>query len=368
MSSIMLKRLIFPLLGSITTAATLTFGLPGWTLPLSPGDRVRITIPSDEILPENTPDTHRFSGVYEVNLDGNLYLPLLDPVPAAGLEPIELNQQIETALVEGGYFQPDFLQVTTSIVQWSPIQVYVSGAAFLPGRILVDEELPDEDGTISAGERAEPFTLSGSYSLGRYLTVALRLAGGIKPNADVQNVRLVRDGEEKAIDLSGIFSGEPFDDIPLIAGDQIIIPQLDTVQNDLVRPSQITPSAIAVFISNQTTPNTDGGGDIAQFTYGTRLSQAVVAARCAGGSETINANRRITLVQTDRLTGETKVFDQDVEDLLRNPNDTEVNPYLMPEDSIVCYDSDVTNVSGVLDFIGDILSPFRLIQTIFFGF
>ncbi|MFZ4558326.1 MAG: hypothetical protein ACOYN8_18335, partial [Pseudanabaena sp.] len=39
-------------------------------LPLSPGDRIRLLIPEGEL----------FSGVYEVNLDGNIQIPYLDPL------------------------------------------------------------------------------------------------------------------------------------------------------------------------------------------------------------------------------------------------------------------------------------------------
>ena len=364
-----LRNFKLSLFASIATAITLSLPLPGWTLPLSPGDRIRISIPSDEVLPQNTPESYRFSGVYEVNLDGKLYLPLIEPLSVTGLEPSEVNQQVRNALVQGGYFQPNFLQVTTSIVQWAPIQVNVAGATFKPGRILVEETLPEENEDTPPVNRAEPFTVSGAYPPGRYLTAALRTAGGLKPTADITNIRLIRGEEEQTFDLTGVLTGEPFEDVALIAGDQIVVPELNQIQGELVRPSQVTPSAIAVFISNQSTSNNDtGNGDISQFTYGSRFSQAVVAGRCAGGTRSTNANRRVTLVQTDRLTGQTQVFDQKVEDLLRNPNDEAINPYLMPEDSIVCYDSNVANTSGVLDFISSILNPFRLVQSIFFGF
>uniref|UniRef100_A0ACD5GVM7 Uncharacterized protein n=1 Tax=Desertifilum tharense IPPAS B-1220 TaxID=1781255 RepID=A0ACD5GVM7_9CYAN len=43
------------------------------------------------------------------------------------------------------------------------------------------------------------------------------------------------------IDVSGVFTGELLDDVPLIAGDRIIIPEREIIQSELVRPSQITP-------------------------------------------------------------------------------------------------------------------------------
>jgi polysaccharide biosynthesis/export protein len=360
------KKLRFSILTSIATAAMVAVPALSWAIPLSPGDRIRISVPADDAIPE----TYRFSGIYEVNLDGTLQVPFLDPMPAAGLEVAQVQQQLTDSLVSGGLFQPQFLQVTAQVVDWGPVQVTVAGATFEPGRILVTDQTPSEaaprDAVVEETE-TEPFTISGEYPVGRYLTAVLRRAGGLTPKADIENVRLIRGDEEIVVDLSGVLSGEPVEDIPLIAGDQVIVPELTQIQPGLVRPSQVTPSAIAIFLSNQTDPGGGGtNGEVTQVAYGSRFSQAVVAAQCAGGTRSTNANRRVTLIQTNRTTGQTEVFDRKVEDLLRNSNDTEINPYLMPEDSIVCYDSAVTNTSGVLDFIGNILNPFRTLRSIFF--
>lgn len=334
----------------------------GWALPLSPGDRIRVSIPADETVPP----AYHFSGLYEVNLDGNLQVPFVDPLPVAGLELVDVENQITDALLQAGLFQPEFLQVSVQVVDWGPIQVTISGATFTPGRIRIDDRYPAETAPIDPVARPEPFTVSGEYPEGRYLTAALRSAGGLKPDADIRNILLIRQGQEYEIDLSGVLSGEPVEDIALITGDQVIVPELAQIQPELVRPSQVTPSAIAIFISNQTSPQ-GGGGQVTQIPYGSRFSQAVVAARCAGGSRSTNADRRATLIHTDRITGETQVLDQKVEDLLRHSNDTEINPYLMPEDSVICYDSEVTDVSNILDFVGNILNPFSAIRSIFFG-
>lgn len=92
-------------------------------LPLSPGDRIRILIPEGEL----------FNGVYEVNLDGNIQIPYLEPIPVKGLEIFQVKQEITKNLVDRKYFQPKFLQVNVSILQWAAIQVNVSGAVFQGG-------------------------------------------------------------------------------------------------------------------------------------------------------------------------------------------------------------------------------------------
>lgn len=334
----------------------------GSALPLSPGDRISVTIPGDEALAE----TYRFSGLYEVNLDGTLEVPLLDPIRVAGLELSQVEQELARELLAGGFFQPNFLQLSVQVVDWGPIQVNVSGATFVPGRVLLGDRFPANE-PPEPNARLEPSTRSGEYPEGRYLTAAIRRAGGLLPNADVENIELIRGEQKQIIDLSGLFTGDRTQDIPLIAGDQIIVPELNVIQSRLVRPSQVTPSTIAIFLSGQSTATIGGVSRVAEFEYGSRFVQAAIAANCAGGSRSTNANRRITLVQTERVSGQTKVHDHQVEELIRNSADEITNPFLMPGDSVICYDSRVTNLSNILNFIGGVLNPIRLIDSIFFS-
>ncbi len=200
------------------------------------------------------------------------------------------------------------------------------------------------------------------------MTAAILQAGGLKPTADIHNIRLIRGNQERVIDLSGVITGQPVPDIPLIAGDRIIVPHGDGVQNDLVRPSQITPTEIPVLVSNLTSPtaaNLGKGGQIVKLEYGTRLSQAAIAAGCAGGSRSTNAKRKVALVRTDRLVGATSVVDRPVERLIKDAANDEENPFLMPQDGVVCYDSKVTNISNILRAVGTIFSPFFLIPGLF---
>lgn len=317
------------------------------SLPLSPGDRLKVSIPEGEL----------FNGTYEVNLDGTLQIPYLQPLSVAGLEASQIEQTLTQALVSKGLFNPQFLQVTIQPVEWAPVQINVSGATFQPGRLLINQRNPEA--------RARITQTSGDYPPERFLTAAIREAGGVLPNADVKNIRLIRKGQESTIDLSGVFAGETIQDIPLIAGDQIIVPDAKKVQPELIRPSQITIAGVRVFLSNLTQPASSNSGasvnkDATAFVYGSRLSQAVIAGNCAGGSSS-NAKRRALLVRTDRMTGQTTVMERPIEDLLRKPNDDVNNPFLMPDDGVACYDSKTTNLKGVADTLGAIFSPFSLL-------
>jgi polysaccharide biosynthesis/export protein len=346
----------------ITLLVTGVMSLPGWALPISSGDRLRIFVPADDELPEG--DRLQLSGVYEINLDGKLLFPFVTPIAANGLEAEELEQRLRNSLIENGFFRDDRFQISVQVLQWAPVQVTVAGEVFNPGRVLINAlPLTDRDGRPRPRAQ-ELINTTGEAPSERFLSAAIRSVGGLKPNADIRNIRLIRGKQEQIIDLSGAFTGEPVDDVPLIAGDQVIVPQLEVPQTALVRPSQLTPSEIPVIMSNLSEP-ARRGSQILTMPYGTRLSQVVVAANCAGGNKVTNAKRRVSLVQTDRLTGQTRVSDYAVERLLRTASRNSENPFLMPQDSVVCYDSTVSTASGVLGFVSDIFAPFFLIQRLF---
>lgn len=319
-------------------------------LPLSVGDRFRLLIPEGEL----------FNGVYEVNVDGNIQIPYLDPLPVKGLELHEVKRLIYFSLIDRKLFQPQFLQVNVTILQWAAVQVHVSGATFQGGRVSINNRSAEE-------RNLQQNQSSGDNPPERYLTAALRAAGGVTPRANVKAIRVIRKGLEQIVDLSGIFTGEEVQDVALIAGDRIIVPELPEQQNMLVRPSQITPPGIRVFLSNLTIPAPSNStssikSDGASFPYGARFSQAVISANCLGGTSTTNSSRHAVLVRTDRQTGETKAFDRSVEDLIRNSTDDTNNPFLMPEDGVGCYDSAVTDVRDAVRAITDIFfTPFNLI-------
>ncbi|MEO0645751.1 MAG: polysaccharide biosynthesis/export family protein [Cyanobacteria bacterium J06650_10] len=327
-------------------------------LPLSPGDRLRISIPG--IGAED------FNGVYEVNLSGDLELPYVAPLAAVGFTPEALEQQVESTLINQQIFRPGLLTVSVQVLDYSPVQVSVTGAVFEPGRLLVsgDEDTPTADG--------EAIDISGDYPVERYLTSTLLAAGGVQPTADISQVQILRGTQSTVVDLTGILTGDVVDDIPLVAGDQIIVPNKGTFQKNLVRPTQITPGTVELYVSNITEPggnNLESSDDIntASFEYGTNLVQALVASECIGGTSTTNANRRALLIQTDAVSGELKTAEYSVQDLVNQVTESpDEAPLLMPNDAIACYDSGIVNARSLFDTIGNFLSPLNLLRNIFF--
>lgn len=332
--------------------------LPSFALPLSPGDRLEVSIPNDKY----------FAGVYEVNQDGNIEVPYIGTLTVVGLEPSEVELQLSQNLIEGGFFLPGKLQLSVQILRWAPVQVTVAGETFQPGRVLIDEPKNEPETAISP----ESQQVTGNYPVERYLTNAIRAAGGVLPTADVTQIMLIRGDRETVVDLSGVFTGDPVRDIPLIAGDRIIVPNADIFQPGLVRPSQITPPGIKVFVSNLTLPAGNNASaaisnreEGISFPYGSRFSHAVVSTNCVGGTADTNADRKAILVRSERLTGKTTAFERKIEDLLRNSDDNDENPLLMPKDSVACYDSSVSNARDIFRTIGDILNPVNLFLNLF---
>ena len=314
-------------------------------LPLSPGDLVNIEISEGE----------EFSGKYIVNHNGMLTLPYMPPLQVNGYDIFQVEERLKLHLIMNEIFRPQGLKASVRPLEWAAIQVYVKGAVFNPGRQLINQRKPD------APERA----MYGQYPAKRYLSEAIRSASGARPDADLEKVILVRHGWKTTVDLSGIFDGGATIDMPLIAGDQVVVPTKKCFQPELVRPSQITPKGIRMFISNLIQPApgnaaTANGKYSSNVPYGTRLLQAAVSGNCVGGIQLTNATRKVILVSQNPLTGQSEVIERSIEALMRGSDRDKVNPYILPNDAIACYDSNVTNARDIASFISEVANPIKL--------
>lgn len=317
-------------------------------LPLSAGDMIDIQIEDGE----------GFSGRYIINPDGRIAMPLLPAILIGGLSEAEASGAVEVALIKAGLFRAHSAGVSLRVLQWAPIEVSVTGAVFEPGRVRINEN--NQESVIT--DRIGAF---GDHAARRSLAEALRSASGIRPDAKLDQVLLIRHGWQLELDMSGVLTGSPVRDISLVANDQIIVPTTGCFQPELVRPSQITPKGFRVFMSNLIAPALDNAGaGIGRFSsnmpYGTRLLQAAVSANCVGGTQLTNAPRKVVLASKNPLTGEFQVIERSVEDLMRQANQENVNPYMMPNDALACYDSDVTNLRDFARSLTDIIVPLRL--------
>lgn len=316
-------------------------------LPVSSGDLVELLLENGE----------GFSGRYVVSQSGFLTIPLLPPIHAAGKTANYLAEKIELELIRADLFRPDVAKVSIQVLNLSSISVQVSGAVFQPGRVTINSARANN----VMEERIGAF---GDFSQKRLLSEAIRAASGIRPDAQLDKVLLLRNGWKVEVDLSGILTGQTVKDYPLIEGDKVIVPSTGCFQTHLVRPSQITPKGFRVFMSNLTDSALNNaaaavGRYSTNIPYGTRLLQAAVSANCVGGKEWTNAPRTVLLASNHPITGETQVIERSVEQLMRQAVREDINPYLMPNDAVACYDSTVTNLSSVASTLVTLIAPFK---------
>lgn len=323
-------------------------------MPLAAGDRLRIIVDEGE----------HFSGKYEVSIDGYVHIPFIKPLKASGLASDTVEFDLKQQLEKEGMFREGLARVSVNVLRWAEIPIHVSGAVFSPGRqFLNSQKVTDKIHNESQK--------TGHNSFKRFLTSALKGAGGIRPDADLTQITLIR-GEKRAVfDVTGIFTGKPVNDVPLQAHDRIIVPSLGFEQAHLIRPSQITPPGFQVFLSNLTIPassNAQSAINVQAKTmpYGARLVQGLIAANCVGGARASNAYRTAVLVSKDYMTGDLTVIERPIETLVQHANREQFNPYLMPDDGVACYDSTITNVREVAATVKEILDPVNVLKLLFF--
>ncbi|TQV73783.1 polysaccharide export protein [Aliikangiella marina] len=319
---------------------------------ISPGDRIIVDISQDEY----------FNGVYEVNLDGTLSLPFVSPLLVIGKTIHQIERELTQHLINENILKRSNAVVSARIQQWSAIRVLVSGAVFSPGAVLINNRSIEHKSYLQKHK-------NGDAPFSRYLTTAILSAGGVRPDADLTRVTVIRNGKPISLDITGVVDGSQFQDLALVAGDQVVIPSLGMTQNSLMRPSPITPPGFQIFISNLSTPaDNNAGAAIGELSrsipFGTRLLRGLISANCVGGTVSTNASRVAILVSTDPFTGQTRVIQRSIEELVRNHNRDDFNPYLMPNDGIACYDSNVTNVRDVARSLSDIFNPLSILSNI----
>lgn len=322
-------------------------------LPISPGDQLQIQIAGDE----------DWNGIYEVSLGGGINIPLLGRQTVAGLTVPAIKAVLSDQLVDRHLVRRNAVNVTAHVVEWAGVEVFVRGAVFNKGRVTVNA-------AIAENRALKSLRNGGDAGGGRLLSAALRAAGGVRPDADLAGIQILRHGETIPVDLAGLVHGELVRDVPLISGDEVIVPSTGRFDHNLVTPTQVTPPGIRVYQSNATAPVfsnalSNNEKEEASLPYGTRVVHALTSMNCVGGAQSVNAARRTILVTTDYLTGELSITERSINRLLREPNRLDINPYLMPGDALACYDADVTNIRELARTFNDFLSPLATLSMIF---
>lgn len=290
-----------------------------------------------------------FSGSYVVSRDGTLRLPFLGPVLAQSRTTRDIESEIARQLIENEFYV-DEPRISVRVTDFASVTVGVSGAVFEPRAVEIG-------GVIGSDVDARRQEALGASSEARNLSAALRAAGGVRPDADISAVTVRRGAQLYTLDMRGVFEGRNAVDIMLLTGDEVNVPSRQCFQDDLMRPSPISPPGVTLFLSNLTQPATDNassaiGRDVREVPYGTRYLQAVIDSNCVGGSRSTSADRSSVLVSRNPVTGISVVIERDIENLLRRADRDDYDPYLLPGDALACYDSTVTNLAEIGRVLG----------------
>ena len=306
---------------------------------LSPGDLLSIAVGEDEV----------FTGDFEVSRDGNLKAPYLKAIPTKGRSAGDLGDDLRDRLVAEGYYPAPGPRVSVRIKEFAPVRIAISGAVFEPREAVIGEVSDERDLVRQAAV--------GGNTEGRNLSAALRAAGGVRPDADLAQVRIIRDDVEHVLDLRRAMVGRKFPDVMLLAGDEVIVPSRGCFQEALMTPTSITAPGVKVFMSNLTKPADANalsavGKEARELRYGTRFLQAVVGMNCVGGAKLTNADRSAVLFTRNPVTGASIVIERRIEDLLRGERRDDLDPFIMPGDALACYDSAVTDLTELARSLG----------------
>lgn len=313
---------------------------------LGPGDRLVLAVSGDKDL---------LSGTYVIGANGRLVIDGVIDLAAAGRPRKEIEGDLRERLIAQGLIRPIAGNVHLALAESSGVQVSVSGAVFEPGLVRAGERASEARAT-TVGNPA-----SGDFNVGRSLATALRAAGGIRPDAAAATVYVVRGTSYAVVDVTPAFTGGVPADPQLAAGDRIIVPSSGCFQPQFVRPSSVTAPGVRVYLSNLSRPAASNaasaiGRDSTSFPYGVRMLEGLVSANCVGGSA-MNAARRAVLISRNPTNGKSVVISRHVEALVRDADRDEMNPYLMPGDSIACYDSSAMTFVDAVSVAGSLLGP-----------
>ena len=318
--------------------------------PLTAGDRVQVLIDSGD----------GFAGKYQLDTQGQLLLPSIDPVNVAGLEPQAAASALSAQLEKQGIFRPGAARTTVQVLWWAPLDVRVSGEVFLPGRIRVNMPA-SRDKTV---ERAEE--IPGAYTPNRSLSDALKAAGGVTPWSDLARVGIRRGQQVRHVDVRHLMEGTAGEDPALQEGDEIVVTRMAAANPAQARPSGITPPGIKIYVGNlvQNQNNATAANGIGTLTlaYGSRLLQAAIAANCVGGVRWAS-DRTIALARTDRLSGRARTWEVQANDLLCRADD-DINPQLQEGDALGCFDSTATGVREIFRGLLEVLMPMSILRVL----
>ena len=171
---------------------------------LRPGDAVKIAVFRDTEL----------TGEYLIDSRGQLQIPGLGVMQAAGLEPDQLKTSIRQALIQLGTTNPQ-------IAVQPLVRVSVLGEVRSPALYPVDP--------------------------GISLIQLLTIAGGPTPQANLRRTRVVREGRVFEVDLESALTGSASGRIVLYSNDVVVVPKKSGFTRETLQfVLSLTTTALAI--------------------------------------------------------------------------------------------------------------------------
>ena len=149
---------------------------------LRPGDLLKVVVYRDKEL----------SNEYLIDSRGQLQIPGLGVIQAAGLDPSQVKDSLRAALLARGFTNPE-------IAVQPLIRVSVLGEVRAPALYPVDP--------------------------GTSLIQLVTIAGGPSPNANLRRTRVVREGRVFEVDLQSALAGSAAGRVVLYSNDVVVIPK-----------------------------------------------------------------------------------------------------------------------------------------------
>ena len=164
-----------------------------------PADSDQYVIGPEDILYIHVWREDALSRTVPVRMDGNISLPIIQEIKAAGLTPLQLKESLTNRLKE--FIESPNVSVT--VTEANSFKVYVTGQVRTPGVYRL---------------RSETTILQ-----------IIPMAGGFAEWADQKKILIIRkeDGKEKRITVNYkkiMKGGDPGSNVVLKAGDTIIVP------------------------------------------------------------------------------------------------------------------------------------------------
>ena len=158
----------------------------------TPSAQIVGTLRSGDLLKIHVYRDEELSGEYLIDSRGTLQIPGIGVIRAAGYDPSEVKERLIAALRERGFSQPE-------IAVQPLVRVSVLGEVRLPQLYSVDP--------------------------GTSLLQLVSVAGGPTDRANLERVRVVRDGRAFNVNLESAFEGSATGRIVLNSNDVVYIPR-----------------------------------------------------------------------------------------------------------------------------------------------